>query len=355
MNVMEVRDGHKRLNTSQKQVAGARQTPIRIGLVGCGVVGTGVMQVLSQRADTGLLVTHIAVRDLARPRAPFVDTAKLGDDWRVVCEADDVDVVIEVVGGTDVAHDVVKHALECGKSVVTANKALMAAYGEQLRELAAHRGVQLRHEASVLGGIPALHTIETYFRLNHVKSFRGIVNGTCNYILTQMFETGMAFEEALKRAQELGYAEPNPASDVEGLDAFYKLQVLLQAFGADAKGLAGHGDTSGESLMLSRLARPVQGITGIDAHQIAQAKAIGSKIKHVCSAVWNVEAGEIVCTVGPEVLDPRDPLYPIDGVNNALCIEGDIVGAITLVGPGAGALPTASAVLEDVLKIVDYL
>lgn len=338
------------------------------------------MQVLSQRSDTGLQVTHIAVRDLARPRAPFVDTAKLVDNWRVVCEADDVDVVIEVMGGIDVAHDVVRHALENGKSVVTANKALMATHGEALRRLAQRQGVDLRHEASVLGGIPALHTIETYFRLNRIVSLRGIVNGTSNYILTEMHDKGMAFDAALHQAKELGYAEPNPSSDIEGQDAFFKLQVLLQALGVDTSALVHGGDVSVGSrleenevtsamatvdkrprlsssgrIFRARLVSPVEGITAIDAAHIEQAKQQARKVKHIASAVWNDDTGEVLCKVGPETLDPTDPLYSIDGVNNALCLNGDIVGSITLVGPGAGALPTASAVLEDVLKIGEYV
>ncbi|GMA57594.1 hypothetical protein GCM10025858_20970 [Alicyclobacillus sacchari] len=214
-------------------------------------MGSGVLRVLADRQGAWdgaqLEATHIAVRHLERPRPDFVPRHLLTDDWRIVCEADDVDIVIEVMGGIDVAHDVVRHALENGKSVVTANKALMALHGEELRDLASKRGLFLRHEASVLGGIPVLHTLHTYFDLNRVQSLRGIVNGTCNYILTQMHATGAAFASALQEAQALGYAEPDPAADVEGLDAYYKLQILLQALRVDTRLLATECVADGQS------------------------------------------------------------------------------------------------------------
>ncbi|TDY50063.1 homoserine dehydrogenase [Alicyclobacillus sacchari] len=336
---------------------------VRLGLVGCGVVGSGVLRVLADRQGAWdgaqLEATHIAVRHLERPRPDFVPRHLLTDDWRIVCEADDVDIVIEVMGGIDVAHDVVRHALENGKSVVTANKALMALHGEELRDLASKRGLFLRHEASVLGGIPVLHTLHTYFDLNRVQSLRGIVNGTCNYILTQMHATGAAFASALQEAQALGYAEPDPAADVEGLDAYYKLQILLQALRVDTRLLATECVADGQSpnemarngVPTAVLTKPRAGISAITAAQMEAAKASGAKVKHVASAVWG-DDGIVRCEVGPQVLQPDDPLYFVDGVNNAIAITGDVVGTITLIGPGAGALPTASAVLEDVLQMV---
>lgn len=336
---------------------------VRLGIVGCGVIGSGVLRVLADRKGAWegvqLAATHIAVRHLERPRPEYVPRHLLTDDWRIVCEADDVDIVIEVMGGIDVAHDVVRHALENGKSVVTANKALMALYGEELRDLASKRGLFLRHEASVLGGIPVLHTLHTYFELNRVQSLRGIVNGTCNYILTRMWETGAPFAEALQEAQALGYAEPDPAADVEGFDAYYKLQILLQALRVDTHLLQTEFVADGQPFVgaansgkpLATLTKPRRGIDSVDAAQIEAARRAGAKVKHVASAVWG-EDGIVHCTVGPQVLQPDDPLYFVDGVNNAIAITGDVVGTITLIGPGAGALPTASAVLEDVLQIV---
>ena len=339
-----------------------RLNRVRLGLIGCGVVGSGVLRVLSDRGGVvggmELAVTRIAVKHLSRPRPPYVPREKLTDDWRSVCLADDVDVVIEVMGGVDVAREVVRTALAAGKPVVTANKALMAAHGPELRALARDRGVLLRYEASVLGGVPVIHTLQTYFRVNRVTALRGIVNGTSNYILTRMGEEGASFAEALAEAQALGYAEPDPTSDVEGHDAFFKLQVLLQVLGVDTEPLRqevsmpAHGRAAWAGRPAAYLAAPREGISHLTPEDVRQAKSRGEKLKHVATARWR-DDGVVEAFVRVESLAPSDPLYGIDGVQNALAITGDVVGTVTLTGPGAGALPTASAVLEDVVQLVE--
>jgi len=335
---------------------------VRLGLIGCGVVGSGVLRVLSDRGgvigDMQMEPVRIAVKHLSRPRPSYVPREKLTDDWRSVCLADDVDVVIEVMGGVDVAHEVVRTAIRAGKPVVTANKALMAARGLELRALARDHGVSLRYEASVLGGVPVIHTLQTYFRVNRVTALRGIVNGTSNYILTRMTHEGASFADALAEAQALGYAEPDPTSDVEGHDAFFKLQVLLQVLGVDAEPLRQEapapefGRHTADARPAAYLAAPREGISHVRPDDVLRARSRGEKLKHVATARWR-EDGVVEAFVRVESVPPSDPLFGIDGVENALAITGDVVGTVTLTGPGAGALPTASAVLEDVVQLVE--
>lgn len=316
---------------------------IRVGLLGCGTVGTGVLGVLATKREliresygVDLEVGRIAVRDLGRNRHEIVDRSKLSGDWMSVCTADDVDVVIEVVGGTGVAKDAVLAALRHGKPVVTANKELMAHFGESIRQTALENQVCVRCEASVLGGIPVLNTIETYFALNRIRKLRGIVNGTSNYILTRMYDEEQSFQEALVCAQKLGYSEADPAMDVDGVDAWCKLHILLDYLGVSQK---------------MRIGGEICGIRDVTLADIQSTRSAGKKIKHLVTATW-VAAGVVEWTVGPSILDESDPLFHVSGVQNALCLDGDIVGEISLLGPGAGAYPTASAVLEDVLKIL---
>ncbi|WP_230087830.1 homoserine dehydrogenase [Alicyclobacillus mali (ex Roth et al. 2021)] len=350
-------------NTSHNgKAARDRLKRVRLGLIGCGVVGSGVLRVLSDRAGMvggmGLEATRIAVKHLSRPRPSYVPKERLTDDWRSVCLADDVDVVIEVMGGIDVAHEVVRTAIRAGKPVVTANKALMAAHGPELRALARDHGVAVRYEASVLGGVPAIHTLQTYFRVNRVTALRGIVNGTSNYILTRMTHEGASFADALAEAQALGYAEPDPTSDVEGHDAFFKLQVLLQVLGVDTAPLRNEVHAPAleprplDARLAAYLAAPREGISHLRPDDVLRARSRGEKLKHVATARWR-EDGVVETFIRVESLPPSDPLFGIDGVENALAITGDVVGTVTLTGPGAGAFPTASAVLEDVVQLVE--
>lgn len=316
---------------------------VRIGLLGCGVVGGGVAQALvtnrapiERACEARLLLHRIAVRNLSLPRNTFVDTTRLCTDWRKVCTDPEVDIVIEVMGGLQPAYEAVLAALTHGKHVVTANKQLIALYGDELREKARVLGLQLHYEASVLGGIPALHTLQTYFAANRIRKLRGIVNGTCNYILTQMWKTDQAFEDALHDAQVLGYAEADPAMDVDGFDAYYKLQILTRC-------LLG--------VEVDWAAVPRVGIRDITPGEITRAKEADRKWKHLVCLELDNEGQPIRASVGPTALSADDPLYFVDGVQNALCVEGDLVGQVVLMGPGAGSLATASAVVEDVVKM----
>ncbi|MFB5192134.1 homoserine dehydrogenase [Alicyclobacillus fastidiosus] len=318
-----------------------------IGLLGCGVVGTGILRVIDEKRallanEHGLAldVRGIVVRDVHRTRDAVVDLDKLRTDWLSVCTDDEIDVVIEVMGGIDTARDAVLTALRNGKSVVTANKEMMAKHGQEIRQVARDHGAYIRFEASVLAGIPVVHTLETYFQLSEILRLRGIMNGTSNYILTRMHNEDLAFADALAFAQALGYAEADPAMDVDGVDAWCKLQILLDCIGVPQG---------------ARVGTDIEGIRGVSKASIAAAKRQHQKVKHVVCAEWDPQSGFVTWNVGPQVVSPEDPLYAIDDVQNAICIDGDVSGTITLSGPGAGALPTASGILEDVLKIARKL
>jgi homoserine dehydrogenase len=315
---------------------------VRVGLLGCGVVGGGVVEALARNRDrivetsgAALEVRRIAVRDLRKARNLYVDRDLLCDDWAAVCADPAIDVVVEAMGGLHPARDAIVQAIDCGKSVVTANKQLLALYGPELEQRAAARGVSLYYEASVLGGIPAVHTLQTYFAANRVRRLRGIVNGTCNFVLTRMEEAGVTLHEALAEAQRLGYAEADPSQDIDGDDALYKLQILTRA-------LAGQG--------LDLAAIPKQGIRSITLADVQKATSAGRRWKHVVEVSFDDKGRPVSASVGPVALTADDPLYRVGGVQNALAIEGDLVGEVTLMGPGAGALATASAIVEDLVK-----
>jgi len=317
----------------------------RIGLLGCGVVGGGVVEALYLNADyvearsgARFEVVRIAVRDLQRLRTPHVNHKWLCDDWESVCRADDVDIVVEAMGGITPAFEAVQTALSCGKHVVSANKELLARYGEELYRTAAEHNVSLLFEASVMGGVPVLYALQTYFHANRVKHIRGIINGTSNYILTRMSQDEVSFAQALHEAQQAGYAEPDPTADVEGHDALYKLQILTR-FALFAK------------LDCASIER--KGIADIDASDIALAAQCGCRLKHVAQARLDGN-GHITASVGPVLVPAGDALYQVDGVQNAICVTGDLVGQLVFVGPGAGAFPTASAVLEDLVKVAQH-
>ncbi|MCL6632197.1 MAG: homoserine dehydrogenase [Alicyclobacillus herbarius] len=317
------------------------QACVRIGLLGCGVVGGGVVEALAQNRErihqyAGVVpvIHRIAVRDAGKTRHPEVKRRQLCTDWRAVVEDGEVDVVIEVMGGIEPARSAILAALCAGKPVITANKQLLALHGPELMECAHRHGATLHYEASVLAGIPAIHTLNTYFFANRVRRLRGIVNGTSNYILTRMTE-GQSFAEALAEAQSLGYAEANPSQDINGDDALYKLQVLIWTL-------------TGQPLPSALIRK--RGIDVLSAQEVWEAKRQGKRWKLVAEAEFDAAGNPVLATVEPIALAVDDPLYHVDGVANALSIEGDLVGSVTLMGPGAGALPTASAIVEDLLQ-----
>lgn len=317
---------------------------IKIAFLGHGNVGGGTCQILknnesliSKRIGRKFEFTHILVSDTSKPRNwPTLD-AKLVTDFDDILNSD-VDIIIEALGGIEPAASYMKLALERGKHVVTANKAALAAKYPSLMEAAKSSGVSLRFEASVGGGIPALSAILGNLRGNRFTEISGILNGTTNYILTKMASENLMYEDVLKTAQELGFAEADPTADVEGIDAANKLSILM-AIGFDKY-------VDPESI-------PRLGITKVTADDIAKASAEGKKIKLLGTA--KMDGDNLEYFVKPVAIDPSHPLYNVDNEYNAILVRGDAVEDVMMYGKGAGPLPTGSAVLGDIIEIAERL
>ena len=316
---------------------------VRVGLCGLGTVGQGVLALLdegnaaiSARSAAHLVVTHIGTRT---PR-PEVDTGDARDSRDVFAVARDpeVDVLIELIGGTTVAKELVIEALHQKKHVITANKALLADHGGELFSLAEQQGVSLKYEAAVAGGIPIIETVRASLAANEVTSVAGIINGTGNFILTAMASEGRAFDDVLQEAQRLGYAEADPTFDVDGTDAAQKL-VLLASL---AFGMAIPADAPFK-----------QGVDSVAPEDLEFAKELGYRIKHLGIAQRDAEA--IQLRVHPTLIPEGKAIAQVDGVLNAVMINGTGVGELLLVGPGAGSRPTASAVCGDLVSIAGSL
>jgi homoserine dehydrogenase len=316
--------------------------PLRIAIAGLGTVGAGVVGLLQKnaallehRAGRKLELVAVSSRDRARKRPVDLGSAAWHDDAAALASLPNVDLVIELIGGSDgIARKVVTTALENGKSVVTANKALLAHHGAELATLAERKGVALGFEAAVAGGIPILKALREGIAANRVQAVCGILNGTCNYILSQMRETKRDFAAVLKEAQELGYAEADPSFDIDGIDAAHKLSLLAAvAFGNAVDFNAVH----------------VEGIRHVTAVDIAFAQELGYRIKLLGLARLTEHGLEQ--RVHPCMIPLSASIAHVEGVFNAVVVEGDFVGRITLEGRGAGAEPTASAVMADVLDI----
>ena len=315
---------------------------IRIGLIGCGVVGQGVMRLLRENAAAiegrlggGIEVRKIVVRDTAKSRGPHVDKALLTRDHELVLGDPEIDVVVELAGGVEQPGAYVQRALASGKSVVTGNKALIADRGTALLALSQEKGVDLYFEAAVAGGIPVIRVLREALVSDQVVGLRGIINGTSNYILTQMQENGLSFEVALKQAQAEGYAEPDPTLDVSGGDAAHKLTILATlAFGARV-------DLSSVT---------TEGIDRVQALDIAFARQFGYVIK-LLGVARQTEGGQLDVRVHPTLVDRNHPLAHINGALNAVYIEGAALGPCLLSGYGAGALPTAVSVVSDIVDV----
>src|SRR5438876_5663282 len=316
---------------------------VRIGLLGVGTVGQAVARslierqdVLSRAAGTPLILQRAAVRDLARPRSLAVE--RLTADPAAVAVADDVDLVIELVGGEEPARTLITSALERGRPVVTANKRVLAWHGPQLAELAARKGVELRYEAAVGGGIPLIAPLTDDLAANRVLELRAIINGTCNYILTRM-AAGETLEDALTKAQEAGYAEADPRDDVDGVDALDKLCVLVRlAFNAQC--------TAGQIFR--------QGIRGLDPRDLAYGRELGYVLKLLAIA-RRAPGGSVEARVHPAFLPADHPLARVDGAYNAVHVIGDLCGPVMFSGQGAGGDATASAVLADLVHVARRL
>jgi homoserine dehydrogenase len=300
--------------------------PARIGLLGRGTVGAAFHDLLSERAEA------IAAAAGRRPQIVGVLRRSEGDYEAILEQAE---IVVELIGGTEPAREYVMRALQAGRHVVTANKQLIAQHGDELFEAARRTGAQLRFEAAVAGAVPVIRVIEESLAATKITKVFGIVNGTTNYILTEMAATGASYGDALRRAQELGYAEADPTEDVGGADAAAKMAILARlAFGAP--------------VALSDVS--YEGITEIQPDDIAYAKELGLSLK-LLGVAERLEGG-ISVRVFPCFLYPHHPLAPVEGAFNAVMVEAPTITEITLSGPGAGGVETASAVLGDVVSIL---
>ena len=313
---------------------------IKIGLLGSGTVGSGVVRVLKEnmeeitaRVGTRLVLAKVLVRDKKKPR-PYLDGVELTDRVEDILEDEEISVVVEVMGGLHPAKEYMLRAMEAGKSVVTANKDVVAQFGQELFDMAEKHDVDFRFEASVGGGIPIIMPLKQCLTANRIAEVLGIVNGTTNYMLTKMSEEGMSYDDVLKEAQEKGYAEANPSADVDGLDAARKAANLSSiAFN-----------------MRIRLADvSVEGITKITPEDISYAKNLGSVVKLL--AIGKETDDGINVRVHPVFLPKEHPLASVNGVYNAIFVRGNAIGEAMFYGPGAGSLPTASAVVADIIDV----
>ncbi|MBI2717410.1 MAG: homoserine dehydrogenase [Rhizobiales bacterium] len=318
------------------------QKTLRLGLAGLGTVGGGVLELLARhaglvtaRAGKTVEVTAVSARDKMKKRAHDISRLRWFDDSVALAKSDAIDVFVELMGGEgDPAKAAVEAALASAKPVVTANKALLAHHGAALARLAEAKGVALNFEASVAGGIPIIKTLREGLAGNRVGKLFGIMNGTCNYILTKMANEGRSFADVLKEAQALGYAEADPSFDVGGFDTAHKLAVLTSlAFGSEV-------DLASIS---------IEGIEAITLADIGNASDMGYKIKLLGVAVAHAEG--IEQRVHPTLVPKGSPVADTDGVFNAVVVKGDFAGDLMLEGRGAGAHPTASAVVADIVDI----
>ncbi|MBW2268247.1 MAG: homoserine dehydrogenase [Deltaproteobacteria bacterium] len=319
--------------------------PIGVGLIGFGTIGTGVAKVLSQNADVieqrlgaPLRLVRVADLDTESDRGFDLGDIRFDADSEGLVADPQVDIVVELIGGYDVARRLILRSIENGKHVVTANKALLALHGAEIFAKAAESGVDVAFEASVAGGIPILRSLREGLAANHIDALYGILNGTSNYVLSEMESTGEDFEVVLKRAQELGYAEADPTFDVEGVDAAHKLTLLAaMAFGAE----------------LTFKQVPTEGIVGLTPDDFEAAQEFGFRIKLLGIAKARREGGSerIEVRVHPTLVPIDSLLARVDGAMNAVAVIGDAVGETLFYGAGAGEMPTASAVVADLMEI----
>ena len=313
---------------------------IKVGLLGLGTVGTGVYKLIGRRSEemqqkTGaaLEIKKILVHNMKKVRQG-VDQNLLTDQWKEIIEDDEIQIVIEVMGGIEPAKTMITEALKAGKNVVSANKDLIAEYGKELYDAAKEGSADFLFEAAVAGGIPIIRPLKQCLEGNQIDEIMGIVNGTTNYILTKMFEDGMDFTEALAKATELGYAEADPTADVEGLDAGRKVAIMATS--------AFHSQVKFSDVY-------TEGITKITAADVNYAKEMGNVIKLIGIA-RNTSNG-IEAGVYPMMIDKKHPLATVRDSFNAVFVHGDAVGDTMFYGRGAGEFPTASAVMGDIIDV----
>ena len=315
--------------------------PIQVGLLGIGTVGSGVFNVLqrnqgeiSRRAGRGIAITMVADLDVERARAAVGSDVQVVNDARAVIANPDIDIVIELIGGYGIARALVLEAIAAGKHVVTANKALLAVHGTEIFAAASAKGVMVAFEAAVAGGIPIIKALREGLTANRIQWIAGIINGTTNFILSEMRDKGLDFGVALKDAQRLGYAEADPTFDIEGVDAAHKVTIMS----AIAFGIPVQFDKA-----------YVEGITQLGAADIKYAEQLGYRIK-LLGITKRADKG-IELRVHPSLVPSKRLIANVEGAMNAVVVQGDAVGATLYYGKGAGSEPTASAVIADLVDI----
>jgi len=315
---------------------------IKTAIMGYGTIGSGVLEVITEnqkiiREKTGEEIEIKKILDLRSfPDSPAAKL--LVHDFKDISEDEEIRIVVETMGGVNPAYQFVKTCLEKGKHVITSNKVLVAAHGTELLEIAREKGVNFFFEASVGGGIPLIRTISDGYAGQKIDEITGVLNGTTNYILTKMDEEGESFEEALLEAQKLGYAEKNPEADIEGMDTCRKTAILAS--------LMTDGEVDYEDIY-------TEGITGIDKMDFGYAQKMGTSIKLFGTAYR--EDGKLYSYVCPVMIGKPNPLYCVRDVYNGILIRGNMLGLTMLYGSGAGKLPTASAILADMIDVVRHI
>ena len=320
---------------------------VKVGLLGLGTVGTGTAKILlnSQRRHPllrDITIGKVGVRSLDKPREVQFSSEVLTTDLGAIVTDPDIDIIVELIGGIELARTFILQAISNGKHVVTANKAVIAKHGDEIYTAANQAGVYVLLEAAVCGGIPVIQPLKQSLGVNRISKVLGIVNGTTNYILTRMTQEGADFDNVLSQAQQLGYAEADPTADVDGLDAADKITILASlAFGGRVKRSDVH----------------CEGIRQVSAADIAYADKLGFVIKLLAIAQKdpNSNTDSLDLRVHPTLVPKQHPLASINGVNNAILVAGDPLGQVTFSGPGAGEGATASAVVSDILSIVAAL
>ncbi len=316
-------------------------SPIKVGLLGLGVVGGGTWKVLTRngeeiarRAGRRIEVAAVAVRDMDKARSLVGDQVLITQDGMEVVRHPDIDIVVELIGGDTLAYDLIMEAISQGKHVVTANKALLAKHGNEIFAAAHAKGVMVAFEAAVAGGIPIIKAIREGLTANRIQWLAGIINGTTNFILSEMRSRGLPFNEVLAEAQQLGYAEADPTFDIEGVDAAHKLTLLASlAFGIPVQFDKAH----------------IEGISSLAQEDIAHAERLGYRIKLL--GITRRRDDGIELRVHPTLVPTECLLANVEGAMNAVLVQGDMVGATLYYGQGAGELPTASSVVADLVDV----
>lgn len=319
--------------------------PVKVGLLGLGTVGTGVVRIveghqedLSSQVGSPIVIEKVAVKSLDKKRNIEIDRSKLTEDpWEVIRDPE-IDVIVEVMGGVNGTKEYILEALDRGKHIVTANKDLMALYGSEILAKAMEKQCDVFYEASVAGGIPIIRTLIEGFSSDRITKIMGIVNGTTNYILSKMSEEGASYDDVLQEAQALGYAEADPTSDVEGLDAARKMAIL---------------GTLGFRTNVELQDVQVRGISSVSKEDILYAKRLGYEMKLL--GIADRQDDEFSISVQPTMVKKSHPIAAVNGVYNAVYVYGEAVGETMFYGAGAGEMPTATSVVADLVAVVKNL